>query len=61
MPDGPQATSGRRPHDPLAVRRWVEKTCAEQGVEVAVSDPQTIAKLVALLGVPTSAAVEVEP
>jgi hypothetical protein len=35
--------------DPLAVRQWVERTCAEQGVSVAVSDQRTIERLVALL------------
>lgn len=35
--------------DPLAVRRWVERTCADQGVDVAVSDDRTIARLAVLL------------
>jgi hypothetical protein len=38
------------PVDPIAVRRWVDKTCADQGVTVAVSDAATIARVVALLG-----------
>jgi hypothetical protein len=28
---------------------WVERTCADQGVPVAVSDPQTIAAVAELL------------
>lgn len=36
--------------DPIAVRRWVDETCAEQGVTVAVSNATTIARIVALLG-----------
>jgi hypothetical protein len=39
--------------DPLAVRRWVERTCAEQDVEVAITDERTIARLVVLLGIVT--------
>jgi hypothetical protein len=30
-------------------RAWVEKTCAEQGIAVKISDPQTIEKVAALL------------
>lgn len=35
--------------DPSALRRWVERTCAEQQVSVAISDEGTIARLVVLL------------
>ena len=37
--------------DDLAARAraWVERTCAEQGVPVKISDPQTIAKVAELL------------
>ncbi len=38
--------------DPSAVRRWVERTCAEQGVPVHVTDPRTLAKLWTLFGMP---------
>lgn len=34
-----------------AVRAWVERTCAEQGIDVAVTDPVTVRKVAALLGV----------
>jgi hypothetical protein len=40
--------------DRSAVRRWVERSCAEQHVEVAVTDERTIAHLVALLSVGTT-------
>ena len=40
--------------DRSAVRRWVERSCAEQHVEVAVSDERTIAHLVTLLSVGTT-------
>ena len=45
----PAGRSG--PDDDLAARAraWVERTCAEQGVPVKVSDPQTIAKVAELL------------
>ena len=37
--------------DDLAARAraWVERTCAEQGIPVKISDPQTIAKVAGLL------------
>src|SRR4051794_31278988 len=35
---------------PDALRSWVERTCAEQGIEVAVTDPVTVRKVAALLG-----------
>lgn len=41
--------------DQSAVRRWVERTCAEQGIAVAISDTRTIACVVALLGSITGA------
>jgi hypothetical protein len=31
-------------------RRWLDRTCAAQGVPVEVEDPATLAKVVALLG-----------
>ena len=40
--------------DQSAVRRWVERSCAEQGIEVAVTDERTIAHLVTLLSVETT-------
>jgi hypothetical protein len=36
--------------DPLAVRRWVERSCAAQGVPVEVTDPSVLARVVVLLG-----------
>jgi hypothetical protein len=36
------------PEDELSA--WVERTCAEQGVVVGISDPVTVGKVVALLG-----------
>jgi hypothetical protein len=30
-------------------RTWVEETCAEQGIAVKISDPETIAKVAELL------------
>jgi hypothetical protein len=42
-------TRRRAALDAEAVRQWVERTCAEQGVNVAVDDEQTIRRLVALL------------
>jgi hypothetical protein len=39
--------------DSSAVRRWVERTCAEQDVEVTITDERTIARLVVLLGIAT--------
>ncbi len=36
--------------DPEAVRAWVERTCAAQGVPVKVRDPGVIRDAVALLG-----------
>lgn len=41
--------------DRSALCRWVERTCAEQGIGVAVSDTRTIARLVALLGATNTA------
>jgi hypothetical protein len=41
--------------DQSAVRRWVERTCAEQGIAVAISDTRTIGRVVALLGGDTGA------
>jgi hypothetical protein len=39
--------------DPAAVRAWLERTCAEQGVAVKISDPRLVGKIVALLGQPS--------
>lgn len=39
--------------DPEEVRAWLERTCAEQGVAVKVSDPATVARIVTLLGQPS--------
>jgi len=33
-----------------AVREWVERSCAEQGVPVAVTDPATLGRIGVLLG-----------
>jgi hypothetical protein len=40
-----------------SARAWAERTCAEQGIPVKVSDPQTIAKVAELLaqGIQTGA------
>jgi hypothetical protein len=35
--------------DPSAVRRWVERTCSEQGVEVQIRNPHTLARIATLL------------
>jgi hypothetical protein len=43
------------PPDPVVVRQWVDKTCADQGITVAISDARTIGRLVALLAGATSA------
>ena len=43
---------------PEQVRAWVEASCAEQGVEVAVSDPATVVRIVVLLGGPGRAAAD---
>ena len=45
--------------DSSVVRRWVERTCAEQGLRVAITDPATIAQLVALIGAAQSSALVV--
>lgn len=37
------------PDDKL--RAWVERTCAEQGVPVAITDPVTVGRVAVLLGV----------
>lgn len=39
--------------DPSVIRRWVERTCATQGLPVLVTDPGAISQLVTLLGRPT--------
>jgi hypothetical protein len=36
--------------DPSVVRRWVEQTCAAQGLRVAITDGRVIAQLVTLFG-----------
>src|SRR4029077_9354856 len=36
--------------DPDQVRRWLEQSCASQGVPVKVTDPRMIARVVILLG-----------
>jgi hypothetical protein len=38
--------------DPSVVRRWVERTCAAQGVPVVVTDAVVLAKVATLLGAP---------
>ena len=38
--------------DPSAVRRWVERTCAEQGVPIHITDPRTLTRLWVLFGMP---------
>ena len=40
--------------DPSVIRRWVERTCASQGLPVVVTDAGVISRLVVLLGQPTS-------
>lgn len=47
-----EVARGPRPGalDPSVVRRWVERTCAEQGLRVTITDPAIIARLVVLLG-----------
>jgi len=40
---------------PSVIRRWVERTCAAQGVRVAITDSAAIAQLVVLFGVPDTA------
>lgn len=35
---------------PEQVRAWVERSCAEQDIDVAVTDPATVARIVVLLG-----------
>jgi hypothetical protein len=37
--------------DQSAVRRWLERSCAEQQIDIAVTDERTIAHLVTLLSV----------
>ena len=37
--------------DASTVRRWVERTCAAQGLPVAITDPTAIAHLAVLLDV----------
>jgi hypothetical protein len=34
--------------DSSTVRRWVERTCAAQGLRVAITDPRALAQLVVL-------------
>jgi hypothetical protein len=46
QPAGPPGTD---PDHAARAQAWVERTCAEQGVPVKVSDPQTIAKVAGLL------------
>ena len=40
----------RRRLDPDVVRRWVEDSCVEQGVDVKVIDPTTVHQVAILLG-----------
>ena len=35
---------------PEQIRAWVEASCAQQGVPVAVTDPATVERIVVLLG-----------
>jgi hypothetical protein len=46
--------SGAVALDRSAVRRWVERSCAEQHLDIAVSDERTIAHIVTLLSVETT-------
>ena len=41
--------------DPSAVRRWVERTCAEQDLRVLITDRSVLAQLVVLFGQPNDA------
>jgi hypothetical protein len=47
-----QVARGPRPGalDPSVVRRWVERTCAAQGLRVTITDRAVIAQLVVLFG-----------
>lgn len=38
-----------RPLDPEMVRRWVEESCAAQGVEVKVTEVEAVGRAAALL------------
>ena len=40
----------RRMPTPEVARAWVERTCAQQGVPVKITDPVVIAAVVVLLG-----------
>lgn len=46
----PKAVGRVAPIDPEAVRRWVEATCAAQGVRVQIIDPAVLQQVVSLLG-----------
>ena len=39
-----------RPVSPEEVRAWVERTCAEQGLAVKVTDPSVVRDVALLLG-----------
>jgi hypothetical protein len=43
---------------PEQIREWVERSCADQGVPVALTDPATLARIGVLLGRDGSAAPE---
>jgi hypothetical protein len=47
-----RASRRRRPSEDLTQRAiaWVEKSCAEQGVPVKLSDPLALAKIADILG-----------
>jgi hypothetical protein len=45
----PAGHSGPEPDLAARARAWVERTCAEQGIPVKVSDPATIASVAELL------------
>ena len=36
--------------DPSVFRRWLERSCAGQGLRVTVTDPQVLAQVAVLLG-----------
>ena len=41
------------------IRRWVERTCAQQGLRVAITDRNALAQLVVLFGVTAPAPLRV--
>jgi hypothetical protein len=45
----PASPPGTDPERAARARAWVEQSCAEQGIPVKISDPQTIVKVAGLL------------